>query len=66
MMSKVYCQNDLCPYWRKSRKFQNYGICKNTEVFMTSQSDDEFEVTGHNCECRDSKQNREYIYKDGE
>lgn len=27
-MPKVYCQNNLCSFWRKSKKFKNYGTCK--------------------------------------
>lgn len=57
-MSKVYCQNELCPYFKKSRKYTNYGICKKPEVFLVCQSDDEYEVTGHNVECSNSKQER--------
>lgn len=57
-MSKVYCQNNLCPFWKKSRKISNYGKCTKTETFMTWQNDDEYEVTGHNCECQNSTQER--------
>lgn len=57
-MSKVYCQNELCPYWRKSRLYKNYGTCKNKVIFMTWQQDDEYNVTGHNCECKESIQER--------
>lgn len=57
-MSKVYCQNNLCPFYKKTRLFKNYGECTQKEIFMTWQAYDEYEVTGHNCECRDSKQDR--------
>lgn len=59
-MSKIYCQNNLCPYWKKNRILKNYGKCTKSEVFMTWQTDDEYEVTGHNCECLNSKQDRCY------
>ena len=36
-MGKVYCQNDLCKYYAKSRIYKNYGRCKKQEVFMTWQ-----------------------------
>ena len=63
-MPKVYCQNNLCPYWRKSRKFKNYGTCKKETVDLIWQNDDEYAVTGYNCQCLDSYQEREYIYGD--
>ena len=60
-MSKVYCQNDLCKYYTKSRIYKNYGRCNKQEVFMTWQCQDEDEVTAHNCECLNSQQEREGI-----
>lgn len=57
-MSKVYCQNNLCPFWKDTKLYKNYGKCTKKEVFMTWQADDEYEVTGFNCECLDSKQDR--------
>lgn len=58
-MSKVYCQNNLCPFYKKKKRlFKNYGKCTQKEIFMTWQNQDEYEVTGHNCECLNSRQDR--------
>lgn len=48
----IYCQNKLCPFYKKSRKYVNYGKCSQKEVFMTLQMDDEYEY---------SKQPRKYV-----
>jgi len=57
----IYCQNKLCPFYTNSKKYKNYGKCTKKEVYMTWQPDDEYEVTGHNCECMYSQQVRQVI-----
>ena len=60
-MSKIYCQNKLCEHCKFGKSaYKNYGVCNIKQVFMTWQPDDEYVVTGHNCECRYSQQVRYY------
>lgn len=61
-MAKVYCQNNLCEHCNYEKSpYTNYGICNKKQVFMTWQPDDCHEVTGHNCECLNSQQQRIYV-----
>lgn len=54
----VYCQNNLCQYYKKLEEYKNYGRCTKDVIYLTWQAGDEYEVTGHNCECIYSRQER--------